>query len=66
MTLEAMALTALFVLRFDVAPVDGNWLVPAQKQESLATNVFPPEKDVRVGVRERQRYEGVEWNFAMA
>lgn len=74
-TLKAMALTAVFVLRFDVVPVDrcgvgsgtkqGGWRIPAQKQESMATNVFPPEEDVRVEIREREGYEGVEWGFEM-
>ena len=65
-TLEAMALTASFVLRFDVAPVDGDWKIPAQKQESMATNVFPPEEDIRVEIRERQGHEGVNWDFVRA
>lgn len=64
-TLEAMALTASFVLRFDVAPVDGVWKIPAQKQESMATNVFPPTEDIRVEIRERQGHEGVNWSFVM-
>ncbi|KAK4696317.1 hypothetical protein P7C71_g1574, partial [Lecanoromycetidae sp. Uapishka_2] len=66
-TLEAMALTASFVLRFDVIPVDdAEWKIPAQKQESMATNVFPPENDIRLMVRDRQGYEGVSWDFVMA
>ena len=65
-TLEAMAVTASFILRFDAVPVDGGWRIPAQKQESMATNVFPPERDIRVDIRERQGYEGVKWDFVMA
>ncbi|KAG8529515.1 uncharacterized protein KY384_006152 [Bacidia gigantensis] len=64
-TLEAMALTALFVLRYDVVPVDGPWEIPRQKQESMATNIFPPEKDVRVMVKRRKGYEHVVWDFTM-
>lgn len=70
-TLEAMALVAVFVLRFDVVPVDrygtnrGTWRIPEQKQESMATNVFPLEEDVRVEIREREGSEGVEWGFEM-
>lgn len=75
-TLEAMALVAVFVLRFDVVPVDrrrgtaggtdsGGWRIPEQKQESMATNVFPPKEDVRVEIREREGCEGVEWGFEM-
>ena len=64
-TLEVMALTALIVLRFDVMPLEGAWRIPSQKQESLATNVFPPERDIRVKVKSRGGFEGIGWHFAM-
>ena len=64
-TLEAMALTASFVLRFDVNPVNGKWEIPAQKQESMSTNVFPPENDIRVEIRQRRGYEDFHWDFLM-
>lgn len=64
-TLEVMALTALMVLRFDITPLNGHWQIPNQKQESLATNVFPPESDVRVGIKGRQGLEDIAWHFAM-
>ena len=47
-TLETMALAACMLSRFDLVPLDRQWNIPRQKQESLATNVFPPEKDIRV------------------
>ena len=53
-TLETMALAACMLSRFDLNPVDGQWNIPGQKQESLATNVFPPEKDIRVTVAIRE------------
>lgn len=65
-TLEVMALTALMVLRLDITPLSGQWCIPAQKQESLATNVFPPESDVRVKVKRREGFEDVDWHFKMA
>ena len=65
-TLEAMALTALFILRFDVVPVCGEWRIPEQKQESMATNVFPPKNDVSVQIKPREGYEDIMWDFVMA
>lgn len=53
-TLESMALAACMLSRFDLIPVDGLWKIPRQKQESLATNVFPPEKDIKVKVAIRK------------
>ena len=63
--LEALALTAYLVLRFDITPVNGSWSIPAQKQESLATNVFPPEKDFKVRISRRKGCEGIDWDFNM-
>ena len=53
-TLETMALAACMVSRFDLSPVKGQWTIPRQQQESLATNVFPPAKDIRVKVTLRE------------
>ena len=64
--LETMAAAALMVLRFDISPADGGlWRIPEPKQDSLATNVFPPEKDVRVKVESRADTLGVKWKFVM-
>ena len=52
-TLETMALAACMVSRFDLSPVKGQWTIPRQKQESLATNVFPPAKDIRIKIKLR-------------
>jgi len=66
-TLETLGLTACMVLRYDITSADGGRLrVPAQKQESLATNVFPPEKDIRVRVTERQDCKNVTWSAVMS
>ena len=53
--LETMALAACLVARWEMNPVvEGEWRVPLQRQESLATNVFPPAKDIKVKVTLRQ------------
>lgn len=65
-TLEVMALTALMVLRFDITPLRGEWHIPTQRQESLATNVFPPDKDIGVKVRTRKGFEDVKWEHCLA
>ncbi|KAL8863902.1 MAG: hypothetical protein Q9174_007520 [Haloplaca sp. 1 TL-2023] len=64
--LETMAVAALVVLRFDVTPADGGpWRIPEPKQDNLAANVFPPERDVRVKIESRTENLGVEWKFVM-
>ena len=62
-TLETMALIAYLVVQFDMIPADGKWFIPAQKQESLATNVFPPSKDIKVKIVRRRGFEDVKWDF---
>lgn len=65
-TLETLALTACMVMRYDMASVDGGRLsVPPQKQNNLATNVFPPERDVRVKITGREECRNVTWDFVM-
>ncbi|MCJ1473077.1 hypothetical protein MMC13_001727 [Lambiella insularis] len=63
--MEILTLTAWIVLRFDIAPSSGVWSIPAQKQESLATNVFPPEKDIKVKITERRGFEDTEWDSVL-
>jgi cytochrome P450 len=66
-TMETLALTACMVLRYDITSADGERLrIPAQKQESLATNVFPPERDIAVRVTERQNCENVTWRAVVS
>ena len=59
-TLETMGLAACMLSKFDLVPLDGQWDIPRQKQESLATNVFPPEKDIRVKFIVRKGLENAE------
>lgn len=65
-TLETLALTASMVLRFDIEPVNREWSIPPQQQESLATNVFPPAYDIKVGIKRRKGLEDINWEFSMA
>ncbi|KAI4247460.1 MAG: hypothetical protein L6R40_001408 [Gallowayella cf. fulva] len=64
-TLEVLALAACMVLRFDIVPVEGDWQIPVQKQESMATNVFPPKSDIKVKITRRQEDQEVNWKFKM-
>lgn len=62
-TLEILALTAYMILQFDIVPCDGGWSIPEQKQESVATNVFPPKKDLKVRIIPRQGFDDIRWDF---
>lgn len=62
--LETLTVAAYMVLQFDLEPIDGAWKLPRPKQESLATNVFPPERDIKVRVI-RRGPEGMAWSASM-
>ena len=62
-TLEAIALVAYLVLQFDMIPSGGQWVMPTQRQQSLATNVFPPSEDIKVKIFKRRGYEDVQWGY---
>lgn len=49
-----MALAASMLSSFDLILIHGERTMPRQKQESLAINVFPPEKDITVKVAIRK------------
>ncbi|KAL9599926.1 MAG: hypothetical protein Q9219_003488 [cf. Caloplaca sp. 3 TL-2023] len=66
-TAETMALAAYMVLQFSMEPADGEpWRIPRSRQESLATNVFPPEHDIRVRLGKREGLEDVRLEFSMS
>jgi len=63
-TTEIMSVVAMFLLRFDLAPVGGNLSLPTQVGNSLATSIQAPTRDVRVRVRRRGgKWEGGRWRF---
>ena len=64
-TLEILALTAYMILRFDIVPSHGEWRIPEPEQESLATNVFPPKKDLQVRIIPRQGSDDIRGDFVM-
>jgi len=76
-TTEIMSVVAMFLLRFDLAPVgggmemggkggEGKLILPTQVENSLATSIQAPLKDVRVRVGRRKggEWEGGRWGFA--
>ena len=62
--LETLTVAAYMTLQFDLEPINGGWTLPRPKQKSLATNVFPPEKDIKVRVI-RRGLEGMKWSASM-
>lgn len=62
-TAELCAVTAMFIMEFDMLPVEGGWSVPDWAHGKVASAVPPPVRDVRVRVKRREGMEGVDWRF---
>ena len=67
-TTEILSVVAMFVMRYDLVPVTtgGEWVLPTQMANNLATSILPPDEDVRVHVTKRKGFEdGGEWVFEL-
>ena len=66
-TTEILAIVAMFVMRYDLAPVaEGGWRLPKHLTGNLVTSVLPPVEDIKVHVRLREGYEEGEWAFELS
>lgn len=54
---EILALTAMFVLRYDMVPVAGTWSIPSTQNSGIANSVMEPDTDVEVEVSLRKGFE---------
>ncbi|KAL3259266.1 hypothetical protein ABHI18_005361 [Aspergillus niger] len=59
---EILGLAALLVLRYDIAPVDGQWRTPRLNSMAVASNMRPLKDEFPVTVRPRSEYAGVQWD----
>lgn len=67
-TMEIVASVAMVLGRFELVPVEGGeeWKIPRADGSSVASSIHPPKTDLKVGVREREGFEGDEWAFKFA
>ena len=56
-TNEIIALTALFVLRFDMAPSSGTWSMPTTNNANMSVIVLQPDTECEVEVTRRKGFE---------
>ena len=71
-TTEILSVVAMFILRYDVVPIgdygkgEGQWVLPKQDSNNLATSVLPPDTDVKVNITKRKGYEDGKWSFTLS
>lgn len=65
-TNEVLAVVAVFIARMEMRPVaGGEWKRPTTFNTNVAAVVLEPDEDVRVEIRVREGFEGVEWDVRL-
>lgn len=60
-TNEILAVVALWIARFDMRPVGGDWKMPTTAKTNVAAAIMGPDEDVQVEIATREGMEGVRW-----
>jgi cytochrome P450 len=63
---EIAAITAMLLLRFDLAPEGGEWREPRRSTTALASAMTPIATDVLVTPLPRKEYESARWEFRVS
>lgn len=58
---EILAVVAVFIARFDMKPVEGEWKHPSTLETNVAAVVMEPDNDIQVDIKTRAGFEGVKW-----
>ena len=64
-TSTTMAVTIMFLMRYEVVPVDGQWPKMTGDKTGAVSAVEQPDHEVEVDVRTRKGFEEGEWAFRM-
>ena len=64
-TNEVLALTSMFLLRYDVKPTAGDWIMPTTYNTNTAAVIMEPDTDIEVELIERPHSQGDAWEFSL-
>lgn len=62
-SIEIISMVVLFVLRFNVTPVCGDWHV-APGHPHILTSILPSSERFEVNITEREEYKSQVWDFS--
>lgn len=62
--IEIIVFTVVMVLRYDLDPLVGGWVMP-KRHPHILTSVLTPVEDIKVIIRKRKGYEHQRWKFAL-
>lgn len=60
---QILSMCAMFALRYDIAPVSGEWVHPGTEDSNMTLIVHPPKNVTNVRVTVRKGWEGGSWAF---
>lgn len=63
---EILSTVVMFILRYDLIPLDGKWTPPKTDHSNIASVVMEPDTDIRVEVVPRGEVANCDWNFKLA
>ena len=65
-TNEILAVFAMFIMQYDMAPVDGGeFTLPTTSRTNVTTVIMEPDVDIEVEVSKRKGYEHESWSFSL-
>lgn len=62
--IEIIAFTTVMVLKYDLSPVSGDWVMP-KCHPHILTSILTPVEDIRIRIRKREGYEHQSWKFSL-
>ncbi|KAI0104469.1 putative cytochrome P450 [Daldinia grandis] len=64
-TNEVLTFVAAFIVRLDMNPIEGDWVLPTTTNTNAAAGIMAPDQDIQVEIRTRQGFEDVKWSIAL-
>ncbi|KAF2641135.1 cytochrome P450 [Massarina eburnea CBS 473.64] len=63
---EILTLTAMLLLRFELQPTSGAWVIPTTVNTGMTQLMAGPDFDVEVNIRRKSDDEGVKWAWKLS
>ncbi|KAL9086304.1 MAG: hypothetical protein Q9165_007219 [Trypethelium subeluteriae] len=64
-TTEVLAIATMFIMRYDITPLTGEWSLPTVESTNMTSAIMTPDNDIEVEVSLRKGYEEGEWAFGL-
>jgi hypothetical protein len=65
-TTEIMTTVIMFVVRYELKPVSGDWAAPTCAKTNIAATIMEPDTDIDLLVQPRVGFEDASWGFGLA